>query len=158
MIRAVCSLAFDCNACSLSVDVTVHTRESERAWSWYMLDAPAVRCPSCGELLPLQVPKSARAVYEPPAIESTRVLEPGELAPTRTAAQVLAAAQLTPEQIEERRRIGERREPKRTAALAHWMKRSLEHAAEPCGFCDHARGVHTPDCEDCDCEHFAARM
>jgi hypothetical protein len=44
-------LTFPCGACVLSVTVTLHTRDSERAWAWYMLDAPHVRCPSCGELL-----------------------------------------------------------------------------------------------------------
>jgi hypothetical protein len=101
-------------------------------------------------LLELVREAMGRQSYEPPAIESTVDLAPR----AHTAAEVLAAAQLTPEQIEERRAIGARREPKRTAALANWMKRSIEHAAAPCAECQHARGAHTPDCEECDCERF----
>ncbi len=48
-----CRLTFTCDACSVSVEVTVHTRESERAWSWYMLENPKARCPACGDLLGL---------------------------------------------------------------------------------------------------------
>lgn len=92
-----------------------------------------------------------REPYEPPAIVSTVQLSP--------IAAAMAAAQLTPEQIEERRRIGEERAPKRTEAVKQWMKRSLEHAAELCIACKHARGVHTPDCEECDdCERFEERQ
>jgi hypothetical protein len=47
-------LTFHCNGCSLSVQVTLHTRESERAREWYMRAAPNARCPSCGDLLDLE--------------------------------------------------------------------------------------------------------
>lgn len=86
-------------------------------------------------------------------LPAARVLA-GEPVPLTGAAAALAAAQLTPEQIEQRKRIGEERAPKRTAALTKWMQRSIEHAAEPCTTCNHARGAHTPDCEECDCERF----
>lgn len=54
MSAAAGRLTFNCNACSLSVEVTLHTRESERAWAWYMHADPHVRCPSCGVLLSLE--------------------------------------------------------------------------------------------------------
>lgn len=105
-------------------------------------------------LLELVREAMGRQPYKPPAIESTVDLAPRP----RTAAEVLAAAQLTPEQIEERRAIGARREPKRTAALERWMTKSIEHANEPCGACQHARGAHTPACELCDCGRFESRQ
>jgi hypothetical protein len=58
MSGAVGWLTFNCDACVLSVTVTVHTRESERAQSWYMLEKPHARCPACGELLSLAEPPS----------------------------------------------------------------------------------------------------
>jgi hypothetical protein len=99
-----------------------------------------------GQRWPVAVYKPA--AYEPPAIESTRVLTPVQQA-------MLVAASLTPEQVEERRRIGAAREPLRIAALERHHRESMLHAAAPC-VCSHSRGAHTPDCEQCDCDRFDA--
>jgi len=79
-----------------------------------------------------------REEYEPPAIESTRELSP--------VAAAIAAAQLTPEQIAERRAIGERRAPKRDAALKRFIQRTAAEQARAsanlCASCGHSESEH----------------
>lgn len=89
-----------------------------------------------------------KPAYEPPTIESTRVLSPVQAA-------IAAASTLTPAQVAERLEIGKRREPLRIAALERFNREAALRAAEPC-VCSHPQGAHTPDCEQCDCDRFVS--
>lgn len=168
------SRVFRCVGCQITLTVATDAKVPARTLGW--LANAVMRCPVCVSQLDREGVRASsgveplcgcgragaphvhrltdecfareRAAYEPPAIESTR-----ELSAVQQA--MLVAANLTAEQVEERKRIGAAREPLRIAALERHHREGMLHAAAPC-VCSHSRGAHTPDCEQCDCDRFDA--